>query len=631
MNWYKHSQNHEPLRLIKTTSEESAIFSIIRQARDRFAPGTSLRVAGGWVRDRLMGEVSDDIDIAVSGGDGVAVADAVARFDRETHGDRTGGSYAVSLEKGGESSGLKVGAIDIDGVKVEFVPMRTERYGRDSRVPSIVPTDDHREDARRRDLTINAIYYNLDTGGVEDPMGGEGDLYRGILRTPVDPMQTLMEDPLRAVRALRFLSKMDGFKLDPSLEDALAHPDVHSAWERKVASERVRKELEGIAKGANPADAFKIMLQSGLYIPMFGRERFAGFKPMTMGQNNPHHDLNLLNHTVEVVRNMNELMKNEGYGERERMLAVLASLFHDFGKMHPEIEQPSRSTPGASSYPGHEDVSAEMAESILKSLGFGPERGLVAKIVQEHMRPHGSLETPKAMGRFVRDFDSVRTEDPMKSRLWHVTMLHSMADAMAKSRGADEEELAAKRAKTQEISSMLGSRADGRGKPLLGGRDIMIMFPERDPKTGFIKVMTEALEEARDSGEVVDEASARDFLKRTFGKEASCEVCDDMEKHANLGRWFKEKWVDVSRKDHDGKHPPCGRSDASEGAYPKCRPSKKVSKDTPSTSSDMSAEDKRRATEQKRRAESKPRKGESPHMVSHHDLKKKPSGEDGSP
>ena len=62
MNWYKQSQDHEPLRLIRPTREESAIFSIIRQSRDRFAPGVSLRVAGGWVRDRLMGKISDDIN-----------------------------------------------------------------------------------------------------------------------------------------------------------------------------------------------------------------------------------------------------------------------------------------------------------------------------------------------------------------------------------------------------------------------------------------------------------------------------------------------------------------------------------------------------------------------------------------
>lgn len=99
------------------------------------------------------------------------------------------------------------------------------------------------------------------------------------------------------------------------------------------------------------------------------------------------------------------------------------------------------------------------------------------------------------------------------------------------------------------------------------------------------------------------------------------EVEDDMEKVASLDRWFKEKWVDISRRDEDGKHPPCGRSDASKGAYPKCRPSKKVSRQTPSTSRGMSDDEKKRATRQKRTAEKKKRVGKKPHMTSHHKLK----------
>ncbi len=83
----------------------------------------------------------------------------------------------------------------------------------------------------------------------------------------------------------------------------------------------------------------------------------------------------------------------------------------------------------------------------------------------------------------------------------------------------------------------------------------------------------------------------------------------------DLRDWFKEKWVDVSRKDKDGKHPPCGRDDADKSSrgYPKCRPSKKVSSKTPKTSGSMSAKDKKAATKRKR---SKPQGvGGKPTMV----------------
>jgi hypothetical protein len=72
---------------------------------------------------------------------------------------------------------------------------------------------------------------------------------------------------------------------------------------------------------------------------------------------------------------------------------------------------------------------------------------------------------------------------------------------------------------------------------------------------------------------------------------------ENLEKEANLDRWFKEDWRDISKKDKNGKHPPCGRSDTSKGSYPKCRPSRKVSKETPTTSRGMSKKTKEKAVD----------------------------------
>jgi hypothetical protein len=97
------------------------------------------------------------------------------------------------------------------------------------------------------------------------------------------------------------------------------------------------------------------------------------------------------------------------------------------------------------------------------------------------------------------------------------------------------------------------------------------------------------------------------------------ERCSDEEINEDLGRWFKEKWVDVSKK-VKGKHPPCGRKDADGKAYPKCRPSKKVSSETPKIASSYDKEDKKKMTQQKRRAEKKDPKvgtGNKPTMTSY--------------
>jgi hypothetical protein len=97
------------------------------------------------------------------------------------------------------------------------------------------------------------------------------------------------------------------------------------------------------------------------------------------------------------------------------------------------------------------------------------------------------------------------------------------------------------------------------------------------------------------------------------------ERCSDEEINEDLGRWFKEKWVDVSKK-VKGKHPPCGRKDADGKAYPKCRPSKKISKETPKVASSYDKDEKKAMTQQKRRAEKKDPKigtGNKPTMTSY--------------
>lgn len=515
MNWYNRSKSEK----INLTKNEFDIFDLIKKARDSYLPGLSLRIAGGWVRDRILGKVSDDIDIAVSGGDGISVAKAVRNYDLSNNGGkRTGDPYAVSLEKSStpgdkDSSSLMVGALSIDGVKVEFVPMRSEKYSSESRIPKIVSSDDPKEDVKRRDLTINALYYNIDTGMVEDYVGGVDDLKNGIIRTPGDPNAILSEDPLRALRALRFMSQMRGFKLDDSLLDALGSDELKKAYVKKVAPERARKEIEKIVTGKNPADAIRILFSTNLYIPVFGHPSLVNFKNISMDQGNPHHAYNLLEHTVHVVKNLNDMLIDAGASDKERMVAILAAIFHDFGKMDPGIAVPSKNDPSKTSYPGHEDISANMVEEILKRMGFGNERFLVQKVVQLHMRPHGEMATPKSIGKFLREFDSISFPDDLKEKLWRLTFLHSIADSMSKGAVDYHEDVKGKHDQISTIEKHIEDQAKIGKKPLLDGNEIRKIFPDLNPKTGFIKLMQNALLEAQDDGRVKDKVTAERFLK----------------------------------------------------------------------------------------------------------------------
>lgn len=152
----------------------------------------------------------------------------------------------------------------IEGRMVDFVHLRAEEYSDDSRVPTTTlakPT----EDASRRDITINALFYNLHTQQVEDFTGsGLRDLAAGIVRTPLEPYQTFLDDPLRVLRAIRFACDFK-FQLDEKLTDAvLHHSEIKQAMVRKVSRERIGIEVRKMLSGTDPARAFRMLADFNL-------------------------------------------------------------------------------------------------------------------------------------------------------------------------------------------------------------------------------------------------------------------------------------------------------------------------------------------------------------------------------
>jgi len=183
--------------------------------------------------------------------------DIVQILKRYDGSDLLGNPFVVSLEKSLKSeqeediNSLQVGGIDIGGQKVEFVPMRTERYESGSRIPILEITNDPKLDSMRRDLTINSLYYNIDTGMVEDYTGGINDLKNMVLKTPDEAKKTFAEDPLRILRALRFYSRYPNSKIDPSIIQAIADPEIQQAYVTKVSPERAGTEIMKMMAGHN--------------------------------------------------------------------------------------------------------------------------------------------------------------------------------------------------------------------------------------------------------------------------------------------------------------------------------------------------------------------------------------------
>lgn len=213
-----------------------------------------LRWAGGWVRDKLLGRESHDIDTAISTMTGYSFALKMQEFcnvpeNRTRHGmtDRDLGNLHKIKKNPEKSKNLETGTASILGLDVDFVNLRKETYADDSRNPAM-EFGTAQEDAERRDATVNALFYNLHTGEVEDFVGGLQDMEARLIRTPLEPLQTFTDDPLRVLRLVRFASRLR-FAIDPVVEKVMGDKRVLDALRLKISRERVGTEVEKMLKG----------------------------------------------------------------------------------------------------------------------------------------------------------------------------------------------------------------------------------------------------------------------------------------------------------------------------------------------------------------------------------------------
>ncbi|CAE7941303.1 CCA1, partial [Symbiodinium sp. KB8] len=173
-----------------------------------------------------------------------------------------------------QSKHLETATTKVHGKEVDFVNLRCEEYAEDSRIPTTKfgsPLDD----ALRRDFTVNAMFYNVNDGVIEDYTGrGFVDLKAGVIRTPLEPRTTLLDDPLRALRAVRFASRY-AFTVVPELLACMASVEVRQALEDKVSRERVGSEVEGMLLSDRPIGALRMLRQVGLLSTVLTPPRLA--------------------------------------------------------------------------------------------------------------------------------------------------------------------------------------------------------------------------------------------------------------------------------------------------------------------------------------------------------------------
>jgi len=284
---YSFVDDEQPLSYtIELTDEEAQLFTLVRQIRDKHCRSTTIRISGGWVRDKLLNRENSDIDIVLDNMSGID-------FARMLHENIVGESelpeaaltacnptlkeYGQTKSKHLQTASLRVGNLCID-----FCQLRFEKYNQDSRVPAKTGIASVVEDAFRRDLTINALYYNLNTNQVEDwTEQGLEDLRLRNIQTPMSPLYTLMEDPLRILRAIRFASQLS-YSMDSGLKKAALDKRVRLSLQQKVSKERVGKELDGIFQTRDPRRGMGLLIETKLVdiiFPLDDMIKFAALHP----------------------------------------------------------------------------------------------------------------------------------------------------------------------------------------------------------------------------------------------------------------------------------------------------------------------------------------------------------------
>ncbi|KAK5210952.1 CCA tRNA nucleotidyltransferase, mitochondrial [Exophiala xenobiotica] len=238
-----------------------------------------LRWTGGWVRDKLLGVQSHDIDVALSTMTGLQFGLAMQTYLREN-----GVKYEQEAKRQGlnsevnrihtiaanpeKSKHLETITIRMFGIDVDFVNLRKEVYTDDSRNPQM-EFGSAEEDALRRDATVNALFYNLDTQTVEDfTRQGLEDMDKKIIRTPLEPYQTFKDDPLRVLRLIRFACRL-GYTIEADSKEAMKDKSIHEALRIKISRERVGTEIHKIMAGPDPYSGLKYIQDFALYAVVF--------------------------------------------------------------------------------------------------------------------------------------------------------------------------------------------------------------------------------------------------------------------------------------------------------------------------------------------------------------------------
>jgi len=361
---------------------ENAALDYLRDLIKRSSYEGKVFLAGGAVRDELMGIDAKDLDFVINMKNGGI---NFANWATKKMGNYKKGSNPVVFEKFGTAKftlmGVTHGGMDLSDMDVECVMPRTEEYEEGSRKPK-VGHGTLKDDVERRDFTTNSLLKNLSTGEILDLTGqGKADIKKGVIQTPLDPDIIFSEDPLRMLRAVRFTMKYD-WDLPWFMIKALKR---NASKLKQISVERVQEELNKMLMTDSPDRAIRLLQAVGL-----SKYVFPELDKLIRLEQNKYHKDDAMKHTLEVLKNT-----------PKNLTTRLMALFHDIGK-----EATKEVIDNEIHFYKHEEVGAEMAEEILKRLKYPNEViKAVSKAVRNHMKlKHGGPDASGISDKTLRKF-----------------------------------------------------------------------------------------------------------------------------------------------------------------------------------------------------------------------------------
>ena len=368
------------------------VIPLLTDLGERFTKGGhELALVGGPVRDAFLGRTSGDLDFTTSASP--EETETILADWGDAHWDMGREFGTIGARKGEDT--------------VEVTTFRADAYDGQTRKPVVAFGDNLEDDLVRRDFTVNAMALRLPDLELVDPHGGMLDLAAGRLRTPSTPEVSFSDDPLRMMRAARFVAQLG---LTPSPDVTAAMTESATTLEI-VSAERIRDELVKLLLGEDPVAGLRLLVETGLADQMLPE-----VPALRLEIDEHHRHKDVYEHSLTVLQQAIDLETAEdGPVPRPDLVLRLAALLHDIGKPRTRRFAPG----GGVSFHHHDVVGAKMTAKRMKALRFDKDTTKsVARLVELHLRFHGYGDgqwTDSAVRRYVTD------AGPLLQRLHRLT------------------------------------------------------------------------------------------------------------------------------------------------------------------------------------------------------------------